>query len=89
MPQGPRIHLHDIDRSIRDVQAQLKSLRSGATAAEKKRLEALLKKLTALRAATARVCPQGFGIWPPRPAARAKTRPAGGRRKTGGKTGPR
>jgi len=59
-----RINLHGIDKEIRAVQKSLRSARVGASVADRKKLDLLVKKLEAVRSRTAMICPKAWSIWP-------------------------
>jgi hypothetical protein len=70
MPKAGKIDLHGIDREVRAVQSALKAAAQDETAAEKRRIAGIVKKLESIRLNTSKLCPKGWGVYPPTSAAK-------------------
>lgn len=70
MPKAGNIDLHGIDREIRAVQKALKAASQGEGAAEQRRIAGIVRRLESIRTSTSKLCPKGWGVYPPTSAAR-------------------
>lgn len=59
-----KINLHGVLKEIDAVHGQLRAEKKGASPADAKTLDRIIKKLTTVRGATTKLCPKGQGVWP-------------------------
>jgi hypothetical protein len=59
-----KINLHAVLKEIDAVHSQLRAEKKAAAPADAKALDRLIKKVTAVRGATGKLCPKGQGVWP-------------------------
>ena len=69
----PKVNLHGVVKAIDAVHSQLRAEKKAVAPADAKALDRLIKRLTAVRGATTKLCPKGQGVWPAAKAAK-KTR---------------
>ena len=65
-----KINLHGVLKEIDAVHSQLRTEKKAAAPADAKTLDRIIKKLTAVRGATSKLCPKGQGVWPAAKAAK-------------------
>ena len=65
-----KINLHGVLKEIDAVHSQLRAEKKAAAPADAKTLDRIIKKLTAVRGATTKLCPKGQGVWPAAKAAK-------------------
>jgi hypothetical protein len=59
-----KINLHGVLKEIDAVHSQLRAEKKASAPADAKTLDRIIKKLTAVRGATTKLCPKGQGVWP-------------------------
>ena len=65
-----KINLHGVIKEIDAVHSALRAEKKAAAPADAKTLDRIIKKLTAVRGATSKLCPKGQGVWPAAKAAK-------------------